>query len=79
MMHRVPTSILFSLEGMPDLDWEKLLYLQSSDGSFLTSPSTTAYALMQTGDKKCFEYINRMVNKFDGGGNSSHNRAYMTY
>ncbi|XP_062201584.1 ent-copalyl diphosphate synthase AN1, chloroplastic-like isoform X2 [Phragmites australis] len=67
MMHRVPTSILHSLEGMPDLDWAKLLNLQSSDGSFLYSPSATAYALMQTGDKKCFKYIDSIVKKFDGG------------
>ncbi|KAL6883440.1 hypothetical protein ACP4OV_010854 [Aristida adscensionis] len=67
MMHRVPTSILHSLEGMPELDWPKLLKLQSSDGSFLFSPSATAYALMQTGDKKCFDYIDRIVKKFDGG------------
>lgn len=71
MMHRVPTSILHSLEGMSDLDWAKLLNLQSSDGSFLYSPSATAYALMQTGDKKCFEYIDRIVKKFDGGGKGS--------
>lgn len=67
MMHRVPTSILHSLEGMPDLDWARLLNLQSCDGSFLFSPSATAYALMQTGDKKCFEYIDRIVKKFNGG------------
>ncbi|TVU23895.1 hypothetical protein EJB05_26281, partial [Eragrostis curvula] len=67
MMHRVPTSILFSLEGMPDLDWGKLLKLQSSNGSFLYSPSATAYALMQTGDKKCFDYIDWIVKKFNGG------------
>ena len=78
MMHRVPTSILHSLEGMPDLDWARLLNLQSSDGSFLYSPSSTAYALMQTGDKKCFEYIDRIVKKFDGGGKSIvHDIAYM--
>ncbi|KAL6642916.1 hypothetical protein ACP70R_021097 [Stipagrostis hirtigluma subsp. patula] len=67
MMHRVPTSILHSLEGVPELDWSKLLKLQSTDGSFLFSPSATAYALTQTGDKKCFEYIDRIVKKFDGG------------
>jgi len=78
MMHRVPTSILHSLEGMPDLDWARLLNLQSSDGSFLYSPSSTAYALMQTGDKKCFEYIDRIVKKFDGGGKSIvHDIAYI--
>lgn len=76
-MHRVPTSILHSLEGMSDLDWAKLLNLQSSDGSFLYSPSATAYALMQTGDKKCFEYIDRIVKKFDGGGKAGvHDRTY---
>jgi ent-copalyl diphosphate synthase len=68
MMHRVPTSILHSLEGMPELDWGKLLKLQSSNGSFLFSPSATAFALMQTGDKKCFNYIDGIVKIFDGGG-----------
>lgn len=68
MMHIVPTSILHSLEGMPGLDWQRLLKLQCSDGSFLFSPSATAYALMQTGDKKCFAYIDRIIKKFDGGG-----------
>ena len=68
-MHTVPTSILHSLEGMPGLDWAKLLKLQSSDGSFLFSPAATAqYALMNTGDKKCFDYIDRTVKKFNGGG-----------
>ncbi|KAM0849865.1 hypothetical protein ACQ4PT_053477 [Festuca glaucescens] len=68
VMHSIPTSLLYSLEGMPGLDWQKLLKLQSGDGSFLYSPSATAYALMQTGDRKCLEYINRIVNKFTGGG-----------
>ena len=68
MMHRIPTSILHSLEGMPVVDWQKILRLQSTDGSFLYSPSATAYALMQTGDPKCFEYIDRIVKKFNGGG-----------
>ncbi|CAM0871455.1 unnamed protein product [Alopecurus aequalis] len=67
VMHRIPTSILYSLEGMPGLDWQKLLKFQSRDGSFLYSPSATAYALMQTGDKKCLEYINEIVKKFSGG------------
>ncbi|CAN6355956.1 unnamed protein product [Urochloa humidicola] len=67
VMHRVPTTILHSLEGMPGLDWNKLLNLQSSDGSFLFSPSATAYALMETGDRKCFNYIDRIVKKFNGG------------
>ncbi|XP_044962104.1 ent-copalyl diphosphate synthase 1, chloroplastic-like [Hordeum vulgare subsp. vulgare] len=67
MMHRIPTTILHSLEGMPGVNWNKILRLQSSDGSFLYSPSATAYALKQTGDAKCFEYIDRIVKKFNGG------------
>nr|ADZ55292.1 ent-copalyl diphosphate synthase [Triticum aestivum] len=67
MTHRIPTTILHSLEGMPGVDWHKILRLQSSDGSFLYSPSATAFALKQTGDAKCFEYIDRIVKKFNGG------------
>lgn len=68
MMHQVPTTLLHSLEGMPDLDWEKLLKLQSSDGSFLFSPSSTAFALKQTKDEKCLKYLKKAVAKFNGGG-----------
>ncbi|XP_043720849.1 ent-copalyl diphosphate synthase 1-like [Telopea speciosissima] len=69
MMHRVPTIILFSLEGMAgyDLDWEKLLKLQCKDGSFLTSPAATAFALMQTKDERCLEYLKKTAEKFNGG------------
>lgn len=68
-MHRVPTTLLFSLEGMPGLDWEMLLNLQFQDGSFLFSPSSTAYALMHTKDEKCLTYLNKVVERFNGGGN----------
>ncbi|XP_077213670.1 ent-copalyl diphosphate synthase 1-like isoform X1 [Tasmannia lanceolata] len=67
MMHKVPTTLLHSLEGMPDLDWGKLLKLQSQDGSFLFSPSSTAFAFMQTKDKKCLEYLQKAVERFNGG------------
>lgn len=68
MMHKVPTSLLFSLEGLENLEWDKLLKLQSADGSFLTSPSSTAFAFMQTQDEKCFQFIKNTVQTFDGGG-----------
>ncbi|KAG9456441.1 hypothetical protein H6P81_000949 [Aristolochia fimbriata] len=68
MLHKVPTTLLHSLEGMPNLDWEKLLKLQSQDGSFLFSPSSTAFALKQTGDPKCLNYIQRTLERFKGGG-----------
>ena len=70
VLHSVPTALLLSLEGMPDLDldWDRLFKLQSPDGSVLSSAAPTAYALMQTGNKKCLEYLTDVVDKFDGGG-----------
>lgn len=67
IMHKVPTTLLHSLEGMLGLDWKQLLKLQSQDGSFLFSPSSTAFALMQTKDENCLKYLNNAVNKFNGG------------
>uniref|UniRef100_A0A2N9H042 Terpene synthase N-terminal domain-containing protein n=1 Tax=Fagus sylvatica TaxID=28930 RepID=A0A2N9H042_FAGSY len=67
IMHKVPTTLLHSLEGMPGLDWEKLLILQSQDGSFLFSPSSTAFALMQTKDENCLGYLKKAVHRFNGG------------
>lgn len=68
IMHKLPTTLLHSLEGMEGLDWDKLLKLQSKDGSFLFSPSSTAYAFMQTKDEKCLDYLNNVVERFNGGG-----------
>ncbi|KAL0401010.1 UNVERIFIED_CONTAM: Peregrinol diphosphate synthase TPS1, chloroplastic [Sesamum latifolium] len=67
LMHKVRTSLLFSLEGLEDLEWQKLLKLREHDGSFLTSPSSTAFAFMQTKDENCLKYINYIVQKFNGG------------
>ncbi|KAF2321639.1 hypothetical protein GH714_000826 [Hevea brasiliensis] len=66
-MHKVPTTLLHSLEGMPGLEWDKLLKLQCQDGSFLFSPSSTAFALMQTKDENCLAYLNKIVQRFKGG------------
>ncbi|KAK8635912.1 hypothetical protein V6N13_004625 [Hibiscus sabdariffa] len=67
IMHNVPTTLLHSLEGMSGLDWEKLLKLQCPDGSFLFSPSSTAYAFIQTKDENCLKYLTKIVQRFDGG------------
>ncbi|XP_020580217.1 ent-copalyl diphosphate synthase 1, chloroplastic [Phalaenopsis equestris] len=67
LMHKVPTTLLHSLEGMPGLEWQSLLRLQSSDGSFLFSPSSTAYAFMQTGNENCLSYLKKVVERFHGG------------
>ncbi|URE37604.1 FR47-like protein [Musa troglodytarum] len=67
VMHEVPTTLLHSLEGMPGLEWDRLLRLQCSDGSFLFSPSSTAFAAMQTGDDNCLNYLQRVIHRFGGG------------
>ncbi|KAL5059580.1 hypothetical protein RYX36_031184 [Vicia faba] len=67
VLHKIPTTLLHSLEGMQDLDWNQLLRLQSQDGSFLFSPSSTAFAIMQTGDKDALNYLHKIVEKFNGG------------
>lgn len=69
VMYKVPTTLLHSLEGMPNLEWKELLKLQSQDGSFLFSPSSTAFALMQTKDEASLKYLDKVVNRFNGGGN----------
>ncbi|KAL0391004.1 UNVERIFIED_CONTAM: Kolavenyl diphosphate synthase TPS5, chloroplastic [Sesamum calycinum] len=66
ILHKVPTALLYSLEGMQGLDWQKLLKLQSVDGSFLFSPASTAFALQQTKDENCLKYLAHHVKKFNG-------------
>nr|UVC58042.1 CPS10 protein [Isodon rubescens] len=69
LMHQTTTTILYSLEAFEfeDLDWKRLLKLQSADGSFFTSPSATAFAFMQTQDPNCLKFITSIVQKFKGG------------
>nr|AGN70887.1 labda-13-en-8-ol diphosphate synthase [Grindelia hirsutula] len=65
--HKTPTILLYSLEGMKDLDWGKLLKLQSENGAFLYSPAATAFAFMQTKDQKCLSFLTNVVKRFNGG------------
>ncbi|KAL2641406.1 hypothetical protein R1flu_008993 [Riccia fluitans] len=65
ILHKHPTTLLHSLEGVHDLlDWSKLLKLQASDGSFLNSPASTACALMYTKDERCLAYIESVLELF---------------
>ncbi|XP_071688605.1 ent-copalyl diphosphate synthase, chloroplastic-like [Rutidosis leptorrhynchoides] len=66
LFHKIPTIMLYSLEGMKDLEWDKLLKLQSEGGSFLFSPAATAFAYMQTKDPNCLAYLTNTVAKFNG-------------
>ncbi|KAL0330176.1 UNVERIFIED_CONTAM: Syn-copalyl diphosphate synthase TPS3, chloroplastic [Sesamum radiatum] len=69
LMHKVPTYLLYNLEGLEnmELEWPKLLKLQTPKGTFLTSPAATSFAVMETKDENCLAYINYVVNKFNGG------------
>ncbi|KAI7755323.1 hypothetical protein M8C21_030169, partial [Ambrosia artemisiifolia] len=66
-VHNTPTIMIYSLEGMKDLEWDKLLKLQSENGSIVYSPSATAFAFMQTKDQKCRTYLTNLVDEFKGG------------
>ncbi|CAM6082817.1 unnamed protein product [Calypogeia fissa] len=66
ILHKVPTTLLHSLEGFhEELDWEKLLKLQSEDGSFLCSPASTAACLLHTKDEKALGYLTRLLDRFN--------------
>nr|WJJ50359.1 diterpene synthase 5 [Cephalotaxus harringtonia] len=65
VIYSIPTTILYSLEGLQEIiDWNKIMKLQSKDGSFLSSPASTAAVFMRTGDKKCLEFLSFVLNKF---------------
>lgn len=68
VLHEFPSTLLHSLEGLRDkVEWEKILKLQSKNGSFLFSPASTACALAQTSDINCLRYLNEITEKYDGG------------
>ncbi|KAG0491507.1 hypothetical protein HPP92_004905 [Vanilla planifolia] len=65
MLHNVHTTLLFSLEGIQDLvQWDRIMKLQSQNGSFSDSPAATAAAYLNTGDKMCLEYLTYVVSRF---------------
>ncbi|EYU22012.1 hypothetical protein MIMGU_mgv1a024560mg, partial [Erythranthe guttata] len=73
LLHEVPTGLLHNLEGLGNLEslgkleWPKILKLQTPKGSFITSPAATCYAIMETNDQDCIEFIQYIVKKFNGG------------
>ncbi|XP_071918002.1 copalyl diphosphate synthase 1, chloroplastic-like isoform X2 [Coffea arabica] len=67
LMHALPTSLLYSLEGFSDLNWDKVLKLKCHNGSFLTSPASTAFAFIETKDEQCLNFITEVTQNFNGG------------
>ncbi|KAI3682551.1 hypothetical protein L1987_82607 [Smallanthus sonchifolius] len=66
-VYKTPTIMLYSLEGIKDWDWDKILKLQSENGSIVYSAAATAFAFMQTKDQKCVTFLTNLVAKFKGG------------
>ncbi|KAG6488057.1 bifunctional isopimaradiene synthase, chloroplastic-like [Zingiber officinale] len=65
VMHSVHTTLLYTLEALQEVvQWDEILKLQSADGSFLSSASSTAAVYMNTGDKKCLEFLQSVLNRF---------------
>nr|UPQ49779.1 ent-kaurene synthase [Azolla filiculoides] len=68
LIYSRPTTLLHSMEGLHrTVDWKRLLKLQTKSGSFLNSPASTACALKYTKNKKCLDYLNLVLKKFDNG------------
>lgn len=65
LIYQHPTTILHSLEGLGGmLDCQQILKRQAENGSFLNSPSSTAFVYLHTGDAKCLEYIQMLLAQF---------------
>ncbi|XP_071712849.1 ent-copalyl diphosphate synthase 1-like [Rutidosis leptorrhynchoides] len=67
ILYKTATILHYSLEGVKDLDWEKLLKLQEENGSFVLSAAPTTMVYMQTKDENCLAYLTSLVAKFNGG------------
>ncbi|KAJ9543438.1 hypothetical protein OSB04_023145, partial [Centaurea solstitialis] len=61
IMHKVPTTLLFSLEGIPDLEWEKLM----GHSSYRHHPLLLRSSKLLT--KNCLQYLTNAVSKSNGG------------
>nr|UNZ93475.1 copalyl diphosphate synthase [Scutellaria baicalensis] len=69
-LYKEPTCLLHNLEGLQlleELEWPKLLNLQTPKGSYITSPAASAFAVINTNNLDCLQFINYVVNKFNGG------------
>ncbi|XP_024532022.1 bifunctional diterpene synthase, chloroplastic-like [Selaginella moellendorffii] len=62
-LHSTPATLLYSLEGLQglEIDWQKILKLQSKDGSLFSSPSSTACVYLKTKDKKSLQYLQKAM------------------
>ncbi|KAI0523969.1 hypothetical protein KFK09_003333 [Dendrobium nobile] len=67
VMHSVQTTLLHSLEAIEVelVQWDRILKLQSSNGSISDSPSATVATYLNTHDNKCLEYLTYIVKRFE--------------
>ncbi|KAL7122325.1 hypothetical protein ACP275_01G038600 [Erythranthe tilingii] len=70
LLHQVPTCLLHNLEGLGNLDsigkldWTKLLKLQTPKGSFITSPAASCFAVIETNDRDCIDFIRYVLRRY---------------
>jgi ent-kaurene synthase len=61
--------LAYIAEGLGNiLERNAVMKFQRKNGSLFNSPSTTAAILIQNYDEKAMQYLNLIVNKFDGSG-----------
>ncbi|KAH0468187.1 hypothetical protein IEQ34_003220 [Dendrobium chrysotoxum] len=67
VMHSVQTTLLHSLEAIEVelVQWDRILKLQSANGSISDSPSATTATYLNTHDNKCLEYLTYIVKRFE--------------
>ncbi|PKU86964.1 Levopimaradiene synthase, chloroplastic [Dendrobium catenatum] len=67
VMHSVQTTLLHSLEAIEVelVQWDRILKLQSANGSISDSPSATTITYLNTHDSKCLEYLTYIVKRFE--------------
>jgi len=66
LIYKKLTTLSHSAEFLgDDLNKKEIIKVRNSNGSFLNSPSATAYVYTKTGDRKSLKYTREMMKKFN--------------
>lgn len=66
LIYKKLTTLSHSVEFLSDeIDKKEITKIQNSNGSFLNSPSATAFVYIKTGDRKSLRYIKETIKKFN--------------
>ncbi len=65
LVYQYPTTILHSLEGLAgSIEFDRIFAHQAANGSFLNSPSATAFVYMNTEDEESLRYLRETLDVF---------------